>query len=157
MRIRLKTRILVALIALGIFLAFVVFYGNYARTHGVIGVTEDTPANNVRGLLTAVVAYEAQYNSLPPSLSSLGPPSTGQEGNRDAANLIESRLALGNKNGYVFHYVPNALSGSFFITADPSSNDSPASFHYFSDQTGIVRVESGHAASASSQRYQGDN
>jgi hypothetical protein len=156
MRIRLKTRILVALIALGIFLAFVVFYGNYARTRGVIGVTEDTPANNVRVLLTAMVAYEAQYHSLPPSLSSLGPPSTGQEANRDAANLIDSRLALGSKNGYVFHYVPNALSGSFSITADPSGNGSP-SFHYFSDQTGIVRFESGHAASASSQRYQGDN
>lgn len=157
MRIRLKTHILGALIALGIFLAFVVFYGNYARTRGVIGVTEDTPANNVRVLLFAVVAYEAKYNSLPPSLSSLGPPSTGKEANRDAANLIDSRLALGSKNGYVFHYVPNALSESFSITADPSGNGSPASFHYFSDQTGIVRVQSGHAASASSQRYQGDN
>ena len=157
MRIRLKTRMLVALIALGVFLAFVVFCGNHARTHGVIGVTEDTPANNVRVLLAAVVAYEAKYNSLPPSLSSLGPPSTGKEANRDAANLIDSRLALGSKNSYVFHYVPNALSESFLITADPSGNGSPVSFHYFSDQTGIVRVESGHAAGSSSQRYQGDN
>jgi hypothetical protein len=155
MRIRLKTQILVASTALVVFLAFVVFYGNYARTHGVIGVTEDSPANNVRVLLAAVVAYETKYNSLPPSLSSLGPPSTGKEANRDAANLIDSRLALGSKNGYVFHFVPSALSESFSITADP--NGSPASLHYFSDQTGIVRVESAHAASASSQRYHGDN
>ena len=157
MRIRLKTRVLVALIALGIFLVFVVLYGNYARTQGVIGVTEDTPANNVRVLLAAVAAYEAKYSSLPPSLSSLGPPSTGRVANHDAANLIDSRLALGSKNGYVYHYVPNALSESFFITADPSGNGSPASFHYFSDRTGIVRVESGRAPNASSQRYQEDN
>jgi len=39
MRIRLTTRILVALLALVIFLAFVVLYGYHARTHGVIGVT----------------------------------------------------------------------------------------------------------------------
>jgi hypothetical protein len=153
----LKTRILVALIPLGIVLAFVVLYGNYARTHGVIGVTEDTPANNVRVLLAAVAAYEAKYNSLPSSLSSLGPPSTGKEANHDAANLIDLRLALGSKNGYVYHYVPNALSESFIISADPSGNGSAPSFHYFSDQTAIVRVESGRAAGASSQRYQGDN
>jgi len=157
MRIQIKTRILVALAALVIFLASAIFYSNYARKHDVIGVTEDTPANNVRVLLTAVIAYEAKYKSLPPSLYSLGPPSMGKEASRDAANLIDSRLALGSKNGYVFHYVPNALSESFFISADPSGNDSPASFHYFSDQTGIVRVESGHAATGSSQRYQGDN
>src|SRR5216683_3618349 len=45
----------------------------------------------------------------------LGPPSMGKEASRDAANLIDSRLALGTKNGYVFHYVPNALSESFLI------------------------------------------
>jgi hypothetical protein len=156
MRIRFKTLILVALIALGI-LAFVVFYGNYAIRSRVICLTGDHPARNVRVLVSAIIAYEAEYNSHPPSLSSLGPPSTGKAPSRDAADLIDSRLALGNKNGYVFHYVPNALSESFSITADPSGNGSPASLHYFSDQTGVVRVESGHAATGSSQRYQGDN
>ena len=157
MRTQFTTRILVAVVASGIFLASAVFYSSYARKHGVIGVTEDTPANNVRVLLTAVVAYEAEYNSLPPSLASLGPPSTGKEANRPAANLIDSRLASGSKNGYVFHYVPNAKSASFFITANPIGNGSLASLHYFSDHTGIVRVESGHAASRSSQPYLGDN
>ena len=73
MRIQIKTRILVALAALVIFSASAIFYSNYARKHGVIGVTEDTPANNVRVLLTAAIAYEAKYNSLPPSLSSWVP------------------------------------------------------------------------------------
>ena len=157
MRIQTKTRILGALVALGIFVASAIFYSNFARTHGVIGVTEDTPANNVRVLLTAVIAYEAKYNSLPPTLFSLGPPSKGKEAGPDAANFIDSLLALGSKNGYVFHYVPNALSESFFITADPSGNGSPATFHYCSDQTGVVRVETGRAATGSSRQYQGDN
>jgi hypothetical protein len=38
--------------------------------------------------------------------------------------------------------------------ADPSGDRS--SFHYFSDQTGVVRAESGRAATAASQPYQRD-
>ena len=156
MRSQLQTRMLLPVAALGVFLASAVFYSNYARKHGIVGVTEDTPAHNVRVLLTAVVVYVAEYNSLPPSLSSLGPPSAEKQVNSDAANLIDSRLAVGNKNGYVFHYVPNASSESFIITADPSGNGSPASSHYFSDQTGAVRVESGRVATGASQPYQGE-
>lgn len=157
MRTQLTTRILLAAVVLGIFFASAVFYSSYARKHGVIGITEDTPANNVRVLFAAVVSYQAEYNSLPPSLSSLGPPSAGKEASRDSANLIDSRLASGSKNGYVFHYVPNAQHESFLVTADPSGTDAPASFHYFSDHTGVVRVELGHAASGSSRPYLGDN
>jgi len=112
------------------------------------------PSNNVRVLLISVFDYETEYNSLPPSLSSLGPPSTGNEASRDAYNMIDSRLASGNKNGYVYRYVPNARSKSFFITADPSGNGSPSPLHYFSDQTGVVRFESGQAATGSSLPYQ---
>jgi len=120
-------------------------------------MTEDTPANNIRGLLFSVVAYETEYNALPPSLSSLGPPSTGKEANRDAYNQIDSRLASGSKNGYVYHYVPNPQSKSFFITADPSGKSSTSPLHYFSDQTGVIRFESGKAAAGSSHPYEKDN
>ena len=155
MRFRYKALILVGAFALGLSLVSAVFHSNQARRRGIIGVTEDTPANNVRVLLIAVVTYKATYNSLPPSLSSLGRPFKGKEANREAADLIDSRLALGNKNGYVFRYVPNSGSESFIITADPSGNDFPTSLHYYSDQTGVVRFKSGGAASSSSQRYEG--
>jgi hypothetical protein len=148
---RARTRILLSTIVVSVLFASVVVYSNYNKRNGIIGVTEDTPAFNVRVLLTAVVEYKVRYNSLPTSLSSLGPPSAGKQVNGDAANLIDSRLALGNKNGYAFHYLPNELSESFTITADPSGDRS--SFHYFSDQTGVVRVESGRAATAASQPY----
>jgi hypothetical protein len=157
MRIQRPTRILAIVVASGIFLASAVFYLIYDTKRGIVGVTEDTPAGNVRVFLFAVAAYETEYNTLPPSLSSFGPPSTGKEANRDADNFIDSRLASGSKNGYVYHYVLNAQSKSFFITADPSGNGSPASLHYFSDQTGVVRFESGHAATGSSQPYKRDN
>ena len=117
---------------------------------GPIGVTEDTPASSVRVLLTAVTAYEQQYNALPLTLSSLGPSPSGQA-TRDAANLIDARLASGNKSGYLFRYVPNAASKSFFIAADPG--DGNASIHFFADQTGVLRVESGYAASEASQVF----
>jgi hypothetical protein len=148
---RARTRILLTTIVVSVLFASAVVYSNYTRRNGIIGVTEDTPAFNVRVLLTAVVEYKVRYNSLPPSLPLLGPPSAGKQVNGDAANLIDPCLALRNKNGYVFHYQPNASSDSFTITADPSGDRSP--FHYFSDQTGVVRVESGRAATVASQPY----
>jgi len=157
MRIQPTTRILAIVVASSIFLASAVFYLIYDTKRGIVGVTEDTPAHNIRVLLFSVGAYETEYNTLPPSLSSLGPPSTGKEANRDAFNFIDSRLASGNKNGYVYHYAPNAQSKSFFITADPISNGSHTSLHYFSDQTAVVRFESGKAATGSSHPYEKDN
>jgi hypothetical protein len=137
-------------------LAFAVFYLAFDTKRGIVGWTEDTPANNIKALLISIIAYETEYNVLPPSLSSLGPPSAGKEANRDAFNEIDARLASGNKNGYVYRYVPNAQSKSFFITADPSDNNG-SRLHYFSDQTGVVRFESGHGASSSSPEYLRDN
>lgn len=156
MRSRVKTGILLAAIALAALLVSGVLYSNHTRKNGFIGVTEDTPAFNVRVLLTALSSYEAEYNSLPPNLSSLGSPSAGKQVSREAANLIDPHLALGTKNGYVYHYVPNTASQSFIITADPSDNGSPSALHYFSDHTAVVRVESGRAATAASQPYQGE-
>lgn len=156
MRSHIKTAILLAVAALAALFVSGVLYSNYARKHGFVGVTEDTPAFNIRVLLTAVLAYEAKYNSLPPNLYSLGPPSAEKQVSGEAANLIDSRLALGSKNGYVYHYVPNGPSETFIITADPTGHGSPTAYHYFSDQTGVVRVEAGHAATAASQQYQGE-
>jgi|SRR5690349_22971011 len=156
MRSQVKIGILLAVAALAALLVSGALYSNYARKHGIVGVTEDTPAFNVRVLLTAVLAYEAKYNSLPPNLSSLGPPSAGKQVSGGAANLIDSRLAVGSKNGYVYHYIPNGPSEAFIITADPTGDGSPTAYHYFSDQTAVVRVEPGHAATAASQRYQGE-
>lgn len=121
---------------------------------GVIGATEETPAQNIRVLIVAVLEYQVKYKSLPRSLSSLGPPPKGKEANCDAANLIDPRLALGSKNGYVFQYSRNL--GSFTITADPGGGGTPNSFHYFSDQTGVVRAESGRAATIASRPYEQD-
>ena len=123
----------------------------FPNNNGVIGVTEETPAGNMRVLLVAVLEYESAYSSLPPSLSSLGPPSAGQPVSGKAANLLDSHLALGKKNGYVYRYVPSASSKSFIITADPSGNSSSTALHYFSDQTAVVRVESGRTATVASQ------
>lgn len=119
--------------------------------NGVIGVTGETQSGNMRVLLVAVLENESAYSALPPSLSSLGPRSAEQPVSGKAANLLDSPLASGKKNGYVYSYVPNASSKSFTITADPSGNSSSTAPHYFSDQTAVVRVESGRTATVSSR------
>ena len=145
------------MVGLCVLLAASVLYSNLARRRGITGVKEETPANNVRTLLMAALAYQATYKMLPPTLSSLGPPPGGQQESATNAGLIDARLASGTKNSYVYRYIPTAGSQSerfesFTITADPIGTESPDRPHYFSDQTAVVRVETGRAATVASPR-----
>jgi hypothetical protein len=134
-------------------LAASVLYSNLTRKRGIVCATEETPASNVRLLLTAVFSYQAGYKVFPPALSSLGPPAKGQQESGARGGFIGVLLASGTKNGYVYRYIPTAgrqtgRIDSFTITADPINAESPDQPHYFSDQTGVVRVESGRTAAA---------
>jgi len=133
-----------------------VSYSNLASKRAIVGVTEDTPANNMRTLLLSLASYEIEYKRLPPSLSVLGPPPAGKGTSPEAAGFIDSRLASGTKNDYLYRYIPaDSKSNSFTITADPIRSSKQS--HYFADQTAVIRVESGHSAAATSTPYAADN
>ena len=124
----------------------------------IIGVTEDSPSNNLSVLLISIFSYENSYNRCPESLSVLGPPPQGHSADSQAANLIASDLASGKHNGYVYEYVRSTHSKSceFTIHADPV-DPRPGQLHYFTDDTGARRFETGRRASATSHEYEKDN
>jgi len=134
-------------------------------------VANETSAQaSLRVIDTAALSYSERYsNGFPPSLLAMDGVDAGAP-NCDHAQLIDSVLASGQKNGYVFTYTPvpdletqdrtvsaaAAANGcsvggadSFTVTADPISS-STGSKHFYVDQTGVIRVEPNGPATADS-------
>jgi hypothetical protein len=64
--------------------------------------------------------------------------------------LLDFVLAAGAKSGYTFVYTAGSSNQSYTITAAPIST-STGQNTYFSDQSGVIRVDAtGAAANASS-------
>ena len=119
-------------------------------------------ASSVGALRTynrAILSYaEACPNQgYPASTANLGPGA----GNCDGANLVDRVLAgpLPRKSGYIFHYVAGAPDASgkvmtYTITADPLQENTTGIRHFFVDESGVIRIEKGHAASVESEPLQ---
>ena len=116
------------------------------------------PASDVGsplGLLQTInvseVAYEATYEKgFSPSLAALGEPIQGKE-SAGAAGLIDSHLASGEKSGYRFVYAPGPRNEkgqitSYTLTASPIKPET-GNF-YYTDQTGVIRMNKSAPATA---------
>jgi hypothetical protein len=142
--------------------AFAVFsvYANLQRKFGwgIVGVTEDSPSNNLSALLISIVDYETTYKRCPEHLSVLGPPGQGQAVDSQAAGLIAADLASGKHAGYLYEYhrIADAKSCEFTITTDPADART-GKFHYFTDHTGVKRFEIDRPATVNSPQYKRDN
>jgi hypothetical protein len=107
-------------------------------------------------LIISLMSYDAQYKTFPASLAALGPTQRGGISNADTANLVDATLASGVCFGYVFHYVPTKPTGkakfvAFTITAEPVGSEASGRKHYFADDTGVIRAEADHTATAASR------
>ncbi len=112
-----------------------------------MAANEASAVGSLRIINRAVVTYAGKYGSLPPSLVVLGPPPSGSE-SANAADLIDSVLASGTKSGYVFVYMVHGTE--YGVMANPATQGTTGMRYFFSDQTGVVRVEASHPASAES-------
>jgi len=119
-----------------------------------IDANESTVILGMEKISDAVESYRRSYTRLPESLATLGPPAQGAA-NAGAAGLLESDLAAGLKNGYVFHYVILGASASgapakFELAATPATygrtgrrsffRDSAGTFHA-ADRQGVIGSE----------------
>jgi hypothetical protein len=97
---------------------------------------------SLRRIHTAQTQYKTRYGTLSPSLRALGPPAGGAEPSAEAANLLESDLAAGEKAGYVFFYSPTAPDekgiASYTLLARPREFGQTGSRHFFTDQSGVI-------------------
>ena len=106
-----------------------------------MAANEASAVGSLRTINTACVTYATEYKSFPSSLANLGP-STNPSAN--AAGLITDILASRQKSGYLFTYEPgpsqNGVIISYEVHADPLSPGATGARHFFTDQSGIIRV-----------------
>jgi hypothetical protein len=113
----------------------------------------DVAAPSLRALLASITQYELIYKTYPPTLSALG--GAGSAANQSHAGLIDPVLASGRKGGYEYRYraIDTPQSGrfdAFTLSAVPLAGLGAGQRHFFTDQTGVIRVEIGRSATAGS-------
>lgn len=118
-----------------------------------MAANEASAVGSLRTINTACVTYVATYGTgYPKSLANLGPSASASA---EAGNVIDANLARGQKSGYLFFYrtggpVDAASPMSYVVNADPITPGTTGMRHFYTDQTGIIRWEANHPASAES-------
>jgi type IV pilus assembly protein PilA len=111
-----------------------------------MSANEASAVASVRTLNAALTAYQVSYNHYPETLAQLGPPAGSEAPSEQHAGLIDGVLASRVKSGYAFTYEvapkqdANGSDG-YTIHADPAQYDRTGVSHYFSDQSGVIRVD----------------
>jgi type IV pilus assembly protein PilA len=117
-----------------------------------IAANEASAVGSIRAINTSEVTFASTYSNVGfGSLAALG----GSGGSATGAGLIDSVLSSGTKSGYVFAV---ATSGSptattYTVNGDPQ-NSQIGQRHFFSDQSGVIRFNSGAAATATDSPLQ---
>jgi len=117
-----------------------------------MAVNEAAAVETLRTVNFACLAYSWKWGTgYPVGLSNLGPakPATAA-----AADLVDSVVAGGAKSGYAFIYVSSAPAKgkirTYTIEADPLVPGKTGRQYFFTDQTGVIRHNSGGPANISS-------
>ncbi len=142
----------------GILLLLAISVPNLMRSR--MAANEASAVGSLRILNTAAVTYLGTYGHYPPSLKSFGPSPNGKA-TEEAADLVDPFLAGGLKSGYRFTYL-TALAegrdsrGGYTITADPVEPGTGGIRHFFTDETGVIRLGNGEILGGSSpEKVQG--
>jgi type IV pilus assembly protein PilA len=110
-----------------------------------MAANEASAVGTLRTYNIAIVNYasKCQSTGFPGSVHDLGPGSGDCEG----ANLVGAVLATPDaaKSGYRFFYSPGPADNlgrvvSYKITADPITDNTTGSRHFFTDESGVIRT-----------------
>jgi type IV pilus assembly protein PilA len=124
-----------------------------------MAANEASAVGTLRNYNIAIVTYasKCQSTGFPGSAQNLGPGS----GDCQQANLVGAGLAVpdATKNGYRFFYSPGTADNlgrvvSYTITADPITDNTTGTRHFFTDESGAIRANSGEPASRDSPPLQ---
>jgi len=102
-----------------------------------MAANEASAVGSLRTLNTSGVAYNITYGTFPPKLSDLGPSTSPSS---TAADLIDSALVTGSKSGYSFTYTASSSYQQYSITAGPITVGVTGQRYFFTDQSGVIRV-----------------
>jgi len=120
--------------------------------HSKMSANEASAVGSMRTLNTAIITYSTVYGGYPHALSNLGPASPATSA---SADMIDSVLASGTKTGYRFSYSPGATDASgnvlnYSIAGQPVVVGSTGHRFFFTDQSGVIRANTGGIADANS-------
>jgi len=109
---------------------------------------EASAISTLKMLNTACMEYSTTFVQYPAALSDL---QKGQSAgiSSTAADLIDSSLASGTKDGYVFTYVRGKGGSGYSISARPAKTHQTNARYFFTDQSGTIRFAIGADASIS--------
>lgn len=112
-----------------------------------MAANEASAIDSLRILNMALVTYASTYpKGYAPDMAELGPPVAGGPPDASRAVLIDEVLATGRKSGYVFSFAVTGKDGNGFpnaytITADPAEPGTTGRRHFFTDESGVIRME----------------
>jgi type IV pilus assembly protein PilA len=129
---------------------------NFLRAR--LAANEASAVASCRTINNAELTYHAFYQrGFSSALAQLGPPPSGPA-TAAAADLLDATLASGRKSGYVFSYTPAALTAGGYTTysleASPAIPNSTGIRYFYTDPSGVIRLNVGAAAGPSSSPVQ---
>jgi len=123
-----------------------------------MAANEASAVSSLRAINIACVAYATEHKSFPSTLANLVP---GAHPSANASGSISGDLATGQKSGYLFTYEPGPMQDgaiiSYEVHADPVTPDVSGRWHYFTDQTGIIRSSLQAPANSESPPLRGES
>ena len=110
-----------------------------------MAANEASAVGSLRTLNTSSVAFSTTYGNYPTKLTDLGPSTAPTS---TAADLIDSALVSGSKSGYSFTYSSATPYQQYSITAGPTNPGVTGQRYFFTDQSGVIRVNTSAAATS---------
>ncbi|MEC9476489.1 MAG: prepilin-type N-terminal cleavage/methylation domain-containing protein [Planctomycetota bacterium] len=107
----------------------------------LIGSREAAAIGSMRTISTAVDQYRIRLGEYPEDLEELAV---------ENPSLIDSELASGERNGYLYQL--QSFQGGYSCNADPEST--PDSRYFYVDETGVIRQSEGESAGPGSSPIQ---
>lgn len=140
--------LLVVMAIIAIILAVAVPVLSKAR----LGAVETMVVREMHTIGQSQTQYLSQFGRYAATLAELGPPSTGGAEGPQAAHLIPSSLATGEKNGYLFALT--SMPGGYTLNASPKVFGSTGRRTFYLDQDGVIHQNWGQQpASADSPEF----
>jgi type IV pilus assembly protein PilA len=114
---------------------------------------------SLRQINQAAQLYNDKFGHFPATLANLGPGAHGGPATEESAGLLDPLLAHGQKSGYIFTFTAESTLGgrsldAYEVGADPITTGTTGFRHFFTDQTGLIRVEQNRLATRRSQPIQ---
>jgi type IV pilus assembly protein PilA len=120
-----------------------------------ISANEASAVASLRTMNTASITYNSTYGNYPTTLTQLGPVTPGSSPTSATADLLDQVLAptggvsTATKSGYTFNFVSPVANVGYTVNANPTSPNQTGVRYFYSDASGVVRVNGTTTAAVS--------